>query len=170
MNAQSEAEFCTESLMAIDGHDLERIKRLARESKNQRYRICIHENEKAACHEMFIAHTSKAYVRPHKHLCKGESLEVLEGQATAVFFDDQGGITNWINIGARTTELPFFYSLREPVFHTLLIHSELLVFKETTTGPFIREESIFADWAPSGDCSREVEDYISHLKNLTLEN
>ena len=40
--------------------------------------------------------------------------------------------------------------MEKDLFHMLIIESEFLVFKETTKGPFIREDTIFPDWAPDG--------------------
>ena len=55
----------------------------------------------------------------------------------------------------------FYYRLSEPIFHTLIIRSEILVFHEITQGPFLREQTEFAEWAP------EVYDpeWMEQLKN-----
>ena len=66
-----------------------------RNKKNQKdlkSRICVHFNDKELIHEMFVFHKKNAYVRPHKHLNKFESLMILKGALTLVIFSNKGKI------------------------------------------------------------------------------
>jgi cupin fold WbuC family metalloprotein len=100
---------------------------------------------------MFIVHKKDTYIRPHKHLHKTESVYIIEGSADIVIFDDIGGIVEVIRMGDYSSGRKFYYRLAEPIYHTLLIASELLVFHEITNGPFRRSDTVFAPWAPE-DC------------------
>ena len=51
----------------------------------------------------------------------------------------------------------------------LYIHSEYLIFKETTKGPFIRNDTVFPDWAPDGKDNNELAAYFAHLDKLLKE-
>jgi hypothetical protein len=42
----------------------------------------------------------------------------------------------------------FYYRSDAQAYHTLIIRSDVLVFHETTQGPFRREDTVFATWAP----------------------
>ena len=48
----------------------------------------------------------------------------------------------------------------------LIIASEFLVFKETTRGPFIREDTIFPNWAPDGKDESLVDKYFYSLNKI----
>ena len=43
---------------------------------------------------------------------------------------------------------PFYQSTRVDEFHSLVIHSERLVFLEVTQGPFNKDDTVFAEWSP----------------------
>jgi hypothetical protein len=45
----------------------------------------------------------------------------------------------------------------------LIIQSDILIFKETVRGPFIRDDTVFPDWAPNGDDRDETNKYLSEL-------
>ena len=70
--------------------DLAFLRSEAAKNPRQRIRLCAHQGPQDKVHEMFIVHGKDAYVRPHRHLNKTESFFLLEGQADAVFFDDEG--------------------------------------------------------------------------------
>ena len=54
---------------------------------------------------MFIVHPKGAYVRPHKHLDRIESMLVIDGEVDYIMFDDNGKIDNAIksiNLAAKS--------------------------------------------------------------------
>jgi hypothetical protein len=113
-------------------------------------RICVHSSVADALHEMFIYHAQDAYVRPHKHLKKGESFFLIEGQVDAIFFDDHGRINNVLRMDS-TNNSAMYYRLNDPVYHSLLIKSDHILFYEATLGPFIKQDTQFAPWSPGED-------------------
>ena len=54
--------------------------------------------------------------------------------------------------------------LDEPVYHSLVIRSGLLVFHEVTRGPFVREETVFADWSPDRNNLEPVSRFMVELE------
>src|SRR6266511_3954425 len=128
--------------------DIQVLKDWALRNPRQRIRICAHKDTKDRLHEMLIVHTRNTYVRPHKNLNKSESFHVIEGAVDVVIFDEQGSVTELIRMGDYASGRRFYYRIEQPAYHTLLITSDVLVFHETTNGPFRREETIFAPWAP----------------------
>lgn len=154
MNLKSynaEVVFAADSIVQIAGADLTALKAEAAQNPRRRKRICAHPDSADRLHEMFIVHERGCYVRPHKHLGKCESLHVLEGTAEAVFFHEDGSVRDVVALGEYRSGDRFFYRVGEPVYHTLLITSPVFVFHETTSGPFRREETVFAPWAPTED-------------------
>ena len=158
-------EVVDSDTFVIDDLWLHRIKDRARAHPKQRYRTCIHKTDDADVHEMLIAHTDQTYVRPHKHRLHRESLQIVEGSATVVLFLEDGEIQDVWPVGDTGTGRPFFYSLGSEIFHMLIIESKDIVFKETTHGPFVPEDQIFADWAPSGTDTGAVGDYLHAVRS-----
>ena len=60
-------------------------------------------------------------------------------------------VTKQFEMGELSTGKPFFYRLDTSTYHSLIVTSDYLIFKETTEGPFIRENTLFPDWAPEFD-------------------
>lgn len=135
-------------LVQISRGDIEMLKERARSTPRRRIRICAHRTTDDPLHEMLIVHGADAYVRPHKHPGKSESIHVIEGTATVVFFEDTGAVSEMLRVGDYSSRRQFYVRIAEPVFHTLLIDSDVLVFHEVTNGPFRREDTVFAPWSP----------------------
>ena len=56
------------------------------------------------------------------------------------------------------------------MFHTLIIRSDILVFHETTEGPFDRNETVFARWAPEDGDVESVSTCMASLdKQIGME-
>jgi cupin fold WbuC family metalloprotein len=144
-----EVLYPQEDVVLLKSTDMVELKRLALLNPRKRVRICSHRSPGDALHEMFIVHTCDTYVRPHKHIDKAESFFILEGRVDVVLLQDDGKIREVIPMGAPESSLAFYYRLADPIFHTLLIRSDVLVFHEVTQGPFKREQTVFAEWAPA---------------------
>jgi cupin fold WbuC family metalloprotein len=144
----AEVLYPDEDIVAVAPADLQELKRLALLNPRQRVRLCAHTSPNSRLHEMFIVHARDCYVRPHKHIKKAESMAVLEGEVDVVLFHEDGSIRRVIQLGATDTGKIFYQRLPEEIYHMLIIRSELLVFHEIIEGPFLRESSIFPDWAP----------------------
>lgn len=154
------------TLVAIDAAFIDELKRKALANPRQRCRFCVHTDEGDPLHEMLIVHTRDAYVRPHKHLCRSESFLVLEGCCSIVLFEESGVAREVVNLGSAESGLPFYCKSTEKLYHSVLIHSEVLVFLETTQGPFRRDDTVFPPWAPQGDDASAVEKYMDALHRL----
>lgn len=166
MNLKSfnaEVVFAADSIVQIGGADLATLKAEAAQNPRRRKRICAHPDSNDRLHEMLIVHERGCYVRPHKHLGKCESLHVIEGTAEAVFFHDDGSVREVVALGEYRSGDRFFYRVGEPVYHTLLITSPVFVFHETTSGPFRREDTAFAPWAPAEDQPEAVAAFTRQL-------
>jgi len=50
---------------------------------------------------------------------------------------------------------------------TLVITSDLIVFHETTNGPFNRAENAFAPWSPEDEDEKAVQAYMAQLNQET---
>jgi cupin fold WbuC family metalloprotein len=121
-----------------------------------RVRINLHPDSADNLHEMFIAIRPESYIRPHKHPNKSESFHIVYGEVDIVIFEDDGSIARVVALAAGSHSKPFYYRMSKPFFHTLIIRSDVLVVHEITNGPFVRDGTTFADFAPSEDGSMQV--------------
>lgn len=143
-----EVFFAKDKIVEISRRDMEFLKEKAAKNIRKRARICLHKNVQDELHEMLIAHMEDAYIRPHRHLGKSESLYVIEGSADAVMFDEKGGISEVIRLGDYDSGKKFYYRISTPAYHTLIIGSKYFIFHEVTGGPFNRADTVFAGWSP----------------------
>lgn len=169
IHLNDEVEINKSDFITIDQAWIDRIKIIAKNNGSGKFRTCIHKSKEDNVHEMLVAHTSKTYVRPHKHRINGESLQIIEGEATSIVFNEDGTIKHAFNVGDPSSCKTFYYSMKKSVFHMLYIHSDFLIFKETTKGPFIRNDTIFPDWAPDGKDKNKLVKYFDHLDKLLKE-
>lgn len=161
----NEVLYPKDDVVLISNVDLDELKRLALLNPRQRVRLCSHRTPDDSLHEMFIVHTNECYVRPHKHFGKAESMAVLEGEVDVVLFHDDGSIREVLTMGDIASGKTFYYRLSDPIYHMLIIKTDFLVFHEVTQGPFVRDQSAFAEWAPKEN-DEDMNDFIVRIKSL----
>ena len=161
----NEVLYAEDSIVQIDSLDIAELKSKAKQNPRKRIRVCAHKDIEENIHEMLIVHEKSCYVRPHKHNDKTESFHIIEGKADVILFHEDGSIDQVIPMGEITTGLKFYYRLLPFRFHTLLIHSDVLVFHEITSGPFRLEDTIFAPWSPEEVDEYNVSKYMAKIKS-----
>jgi cupin fold WbuC family metalloprotein len=159
----AEVLYSLDRIVTVDATAIDALKGDASKNPRKRIRLCTHRSVDDRVHEMIIVHTKDTYVRPHRHNGKSESFHVIEGLADVVFFDDRGEITQVIRMGPFSSGRTFYYRIADPLYHTLLIRSDVLVFHEATTGPFRREETSFAPWAPEESDAEAVATFMKSV-------
>jgi cupin fold WbuC family metalloprotein len=159
-----EVLYTEEDTVKVDSGDIASLVQASKNNQRGRIRLCTHEDVDNPLHEMLIIHERDTYVRPHRHPGKSESFHVIEGLVDIVLFTDEGTIDEVISMGDYRSGLKFYYRLRRSLNHTLVIHSEMLVFHETTNGPFRRDDTIFAAWSPEEDDHAGTVDFFAELR------
>jgi cupin fold WbuC family metalloprotein len=139
------------------------LKHVARTTPLRRARFCAHPDPNADQHDMLIVSHRDTYVTPHRHFCKSESLVILEGFGEFIFFSEHGEAQKVVRMGPPSSGLPFFYRMPPRQFHSLSIESDLLVFVESTRGPFNLADREHAPWAPPSDDALNGKAYIGSL-------
>jgi cupin fold WbuC family metalloprotein len=127
-----------------------------------RVRINVHADARDPLHEMFIALSRDSYVRPHRHPGKTEAFHIVEGDVDVVVLDDAGEVRRIVELGQGPGRA-VYYRMVQPMFHTLLVKSEILVVHEITNGPFVPGGTQFAPFAPGEDESTQVAAYRVRL-------
>jgi cupin fold WbuC family metalloprotein len=143
-----EVLYPDEPIVTVTRADAAQFGAAAAKSERHRMRLCAHDGPDHTLHEMIVALTREAYVRPHKHLNKAESFHVIEGRADIYLFDDDGRVQRRIELGDYASGLCFFYRLSQPIYHTLRVLTPVFLFHETTNGPFKQGDAQFAPWGP----------------------
>jgi cupin fold WbuC family metalloprotein len=151
------------SSLVITQTVIDDLKHRASASPLKRARILAHGDPQAPLHEMLIVQTKAVYVRPHRHHGKSESLHVIDGSAKIVYFNDVGNIEETLDVGPSNSNDPFFLRTDSPRWHMQIVLTPYFVFHEVTNGPFRREDTEFAPWAPDENDAPTVEAYLSGL-------
>jgi cupin fold WbuC family metalloprotein len=158
-----EVAYSDDEIVSVRRTDLEALVEHSSHNPRRRVRLCAHGDPRQPLHEMLIIHERSAYVRPHRHPGKSESMHVIAGLVDVVIFDERGDITRVIGMGDYASGKTFYYRMAAPLFHTLLIRSDVLIFHETTDGPFKSGSSVFPEWAPDGADPSLSERYVRNL-------
>ena len=164
-----EVLFAIDPVVKISRENINYLKRVADVSHRKRSRLCSHKDISSPLHEMVIIHKSDTYVRPHKHVGKSESFHLIDGDVVLVLFEDTGDLREVVQIGNYVSGKIFYYRIEEPIFHSILIQSDIVVFHECTEGPFSREDTIFADWSPEEGDRDGVYQFLKNLNQKIAE-
>lgn len=163
----NEVFYADEQIVKVGFRDIRFLKGQVADTDRKRTRLCAHRDINDVLQEMFIVLAKETYIRPHKHLNKAESLHLIEGLADVIFFDENGTITDVIPIGEYLSGCRFYYRIDKPAYHTLVIHSDVLIFHETTQGPFLRTNTVFAPWAPDENDMVAARSFTEQLSRST---
>jgi len=157
-----EVLYTKESIVNLTAQDLADIKKMAKLNSRQRIRICSHSSIDDKVHEMIIFHSKGTYVPPHKHLGKCESFHLISGEIDCVIFNNEGTITKTFPMGDYSSGKTFYYRIPADTFHTQLFTKDTF-FHEVTEGPFNRDETIIASWAPDEKDTLKTKKYMSNI-------
>ncbi len=159
-----EALQCVNQNVYLRKSDIDFIKKEMPKTKRKRLRILVHPNINHQMHEMFVVYSKNTFVRVNKHLGKDESLNIIEGEATFVFFDDNGKIINVVELSSYNSDKNFFIRVPRNVYHTIIMRSAEIVIHETTPGPFDRDDTIWAPWCPPDDQQKKCKVFQDNLE------
>jgi len=133
---------------AVDRSVIAFLKAKALIAPRRRARLCLHADPVDTQHDMLIAMHHSSYVAPHCHFSKSESLVLVEGTCDAILFDAGGRVSRVVPMCAEAGNGCLLYRMPANLFHTLRLRSEWTVFIESTIGPFDRQDTGVAAWAP----------------------
>lgn len=153
-----------EPIVRVNAGLLDQLKAQAARNPRRRARLCAHKSVEDRLHEMLIVMAGDMYVHPHKHLAKTESFHVIQGSATIVFFDETGKVEELFKVADQQSGETFYFRNDQPRYHTQIITSDFLVVHEIANGPFRREETVFAPWAPFEHEQDAARAYMAQLQ------
>jgi len=166
--ASDEVFYAEGEIVTLGARDLEFLKTQAERNPRKRARLCTHIDVSDRLHEMLIINLRQSYVRPHKNLNKPKSFQILEGMMDVIVFDDAGEPRGVTRLGSYGSGLPYYFRLHATRYHTLRTISDLVLFQETTIGPFQAGDTIFAPWAPDDAKQDECARFLQRI-DLAVE-
>ena len=110
---------------------------------------------------MLIVHSFGQYIQPHINLDSAKSFVVLDGKMAVVLFNNEGVISDHVQLGVSDGTSAFFLRLDDPVFHTVVPISTTVTFLETSKGPHVRTH--YAPFAPAPNDTSRSEKYMMWL-------
>jgi cupin fold WbuC family metalloprotein len=147
--------------IAVIGSDwIDRLKGIALTSPLKRARICLHRSDEDGVHEMIIALARECLFPPPRHVAKTESFHMIEGRLGVVIFNDDGSVRSGFVLAPPSQRGILAYRLCTSAFHAVLPLDDVVVYHETTNGPFKQGEAIVAPWAPAQD--DELRAFLEH--------
>lgn len=129
-----------------------------------RVRICNHINPNEKLHEMLMLFSNSTFVRPSMHIDKEESLFIIEGSGRYVFFDDLGSVKDVVKLNGPSGLNKCYCRIPKNTYHMLIVDSETMLVKETTTGPFSKDDTVFPDWAPDIKLSKDAHIFLNQVE------
>ena len=166
MGGKSPAFFCKKFPIKVKRDLLRELEKMSTDL-DENVRLCMHTSPDSPFHDMLIVERQGKYYPPHKHLTKGESFHIIEGQLAVFSFDDSGNI---IDSCVLTNSEHFIYKVGVDMFHAVMPMSDVVVYHESKPGPFLGDkDSITPDWAPDTDNPEEVQKFQERLvKSLEI--
>jgi cupin fold WbuC family metalloprotein len=170
----NEVLYAEDPIVSVSYDDVEWLKQKGKINLSGRIRLCSHPALTNKLHEMIIILRKNAFVQPHKHPQKSESIHIIEGVADVVVFNDDGIINQILPLGDYGSGRKFYCRMNSTVFHTLLTRSDYLIFHETINGPFKKDISQFPPWSPAisdpDGCKRYVEQLNESVARFIMNN
>ena len=165
--ALSTTFFVTENIAQVGPEQIEMLKKAAVDDPLKRSRLCLHKDHNDQVQEMIITLRAGSYVRPHRHSGKSESFHIIDGKMAVVIFDDSGGIRKVIWMGKGEGNDIFLYRINDSFWHSVVPLSDVVVFHETASGPFVEGEGEFADWSPDYSDVNGTTEFVEMLEKKT---
>lgn len=153
--------FCRKLPVGIDRELILTLKEKFHTLKGKNLRVCLHNGPEADFHEMVILEGRDKYYRPHRHLTKGESCHIIEGELAFFVFKDDGSVAQQFRISDGENLI-----CRADVnqWHVVIPITEYIIYHEAKPGPFLgNDDSIYPDWAPDGSDVQSAFKYMQEL-------
>lgn len=151
---KSAAYFCTNSLVQVNSKVIDKLKHLLQESVDPQVRFNLHDDPADTLHEMIIIQRKDCDCRPHKHVNKDESYQIIEGTLEVRVYDDSGKITSTVELSRSREDSVFMFRVKRDQWHCAMPKTDFVIFKESRPGPFEGSDSIEPDWSNSEQSRR----------------
>lgn len=150
-------------MIKINEEYIDKTSQKAKTSPRKRMNYNFHKEDAARLQRMLNAMEPDTYIQPHKHENpdKVEAFFALRGRIVVVEFDDNGKITDYIELDSKKGN----YGVEIPArtWHTLISLESGSVAYEVKDGPYnVAVDKNFAPWAPAEN-DGESENYLKEI-------
>lgn len=150
-----------DKMLKMDKEYMESLKALAREHKDKKCTMCLHNDTREHVHQMLNVYPKGDYVRPHSHPFKTETKMAIEGKLLVVIFDEAGEITDEFVLEKDGI---FTFRMDKGIIHTNIPLTDV-IFHEVIDGPFVgKDDSVFPEWAPTPDDEEGVRKIMAKIE------
>ena len=87
-----------------------------------------------------------------------------KGEHIVELIDENGNVDEVVALGGPGTGKQNYCRVPKNTYHMLIVDSEYMLVKETTSGPFSRSDTKFPVWAEDYPARREARPYIESLE------
>lgn len=143
---------------------LDQVSKEAEENPRLRMNHNFHESPDAPVQRMLNALEPGTYLPPHRHKNpdREEMYLVLRGRLVTFFFDDNGNVTERIEL--CPTEGKYGIEIPPCTWHSIVVLEKGTVIYEAKQGPYIPlSKENFAPWAPDVNDTEAVKEYMKRL-------
>lgn len=142
----------------------------AYDSPRKRAHYNLHPELEDPVQRLCVAAHEGSYIRPHRHSepYKWELFIILQGSASALFFDGEGVVTDRVELSIENSR--FGVEIPPQMWHTLVITSPETVLMEIKPGPYYPlSDKDFAQWAPEEN-SNAADSFEKILRSVQIGN
>jgi cupin fold WbuC family metalloprotein len=143
-----------DAIAVIDDAMVRRMRGLALGSPDGRARLCLHHALNDPVQEMILSLTEANCYPAHRHRDKAESYHILDGDLGILIFDDAGKVLHRHLLSSAAPESGKALRIGPMLWHAVIALSPVVVFHETTSGPFQPGGSEVAGFCPEGIAER----------------
>lgn len=143
---------------------LNKVSEEAEASPRLRMNHNFHESPDSPIQRMLNALEPGTYLPPHRHKNpdREEMYLVLRGKLITFFFDDNGNITERIEL--NPAEGKYGIEIPPGVWHSIVVLEKGTVIYEAKQGPYIPlSKENFAPWAPDVNDVEAIKEYMKKL-------
>lgn len=159
-----EVVFNDKEIVEVNAKTIEELKESCARTIRNRFRLCLHHNVNDIVHEMVIVFSRETFISPHRHGGKSESYHMIDGDMDVYFFDNDGTVTNRLEMGSYGSGKTLLYRLSGNIWHMPVPRSNTVIFKETFCGPFRKEQDVeYPHWAPAEDNEEATFDFMQEI-------
>jgi cupin fold WbuC family metalloprotein len=119
------------------------LKDQARSSGLTQARVCFHEADQSALQCMLVYHSTAHVVARHCHISKDEYITIIEGCLSIELYSSENHLTKTVTLSLDADDPRSVVTCKiiRNTIHSVAVVRDA-VFLETTSGPFVRNETI----------------------------
>jgi len=138
----SNVYYAQEYPFFLETDDLDSLIALSKLNNIDKFRICMHKNDKAHIQEMLLILLRPQFIKPHKQEKSTVSYHVLKGLAELRLYDDNGNVEFVRNLSSTESGIQHI-RLEANRFRSIKSLSDYFIYLEISIGPFQDSDTIW---------------------------